>query len=41
MDWREYRQHLREEWEFHCRHPELFLVWGVIVGWPIYLFFRG
>ncbi len=41
MDWNEYRQHLKEEWEFHKRHPEMFLVWIVIVGGPIYYLFKA
>jgi hypothetical protein len=29
MNWQEYKEHLREEWEFHKRNPELFFVWAV------------
>ena len=39
MDWKEYRQHLKEEWEFNRRNPELFIVWGIIVGWFLYCAF--
>jgi hypothetical protein len=25
------REHLKDEWEFHKRHPEMFLVWLLIL----------
>jgi hypothetical protein len=28
MKWQEYKEHMREEWEFHKRNPELFFVWA-------------
>jgi hypothetical protein len=31
MKWKEYKESLKEEWDFHCRNPEMFLVWFVIV----------
>jgi len=41
MGWKEYRQHLKDEWDFHCRNPEMFLVWGVIVGGFIYCLIKA
>lgn len=29
MTLQEYKQHLKEEWQFHKRHPEMILVWVV------------
>jgi hypothetical protein len=26
MKWQDYKEHIREEWEFHKRNPELFVV---------------
>lgn len=40
MDWDEYWQHLKDEWEFHRRNPEMFLVWATIVGGIIYCLFQ-
>ncbi len=31
MNWQEYKQDMREEWEFHKRHPELIFVWIVYI----------
>jgi len=28
MKWQDYKEHLREEWEFHKRNPELLFVWA-------------
>lgn len=36
MNWNEYKQHLKDEWEFHKRNPEMLLVWGMLIGWFIY-----
>ena len=38
MNWQEYKEHLREEWEFHKRHPELLLVWAVYLITIIWCF---
>lgn len=31
MSWEEYKKFLKEDWEFHKRHPEMFLVLGAIL----------
>lgn len=39
MDWKQYREHLREEWEFHKRNPIMLFVWAVYITmmvWAIY-----
>jgi len=36
MSREEYFQYLKEDWEFHKRHPEMFLVWLLILGGLIY-----
>jgi hypothetical protein len=38
MKWQEYKQALRDEWEFHKRNPEMFFVWGAYIGIIIYCF---
>ena len=27
----EYLEHLKDEWEFHKRHPELFILWALVL----------
>jgi hypothetical protein len=36
MKWIGYKEHLREEWAFHKRHPELLLVWVAYLAAIIY-----
>jgi len=38
MKWQEYKEHLRDEWEFHKRNPELFIMWGAYIGAMAYCF---
>ena len=38
VNWDEYKQHLKEEWEFHKRNPEMLFVWLVYLVSVIYAF---
>jgi hypothetical protein len=38
MNLKEYKEHLKDEWEFHKRNPELFAVWAAYV-WALYTLF--
>lgn len=38
MNWTEYKQHLKEEWDFHKRHPHLLFLWVVYLISIIYAF---
>jgi uncharacterized membrane protein len=38
MKWQEYKEYLKDEWEFHKRHPEMLFVWGVYILAIIYCF---
>lgn len=38
MSLKEYKEHMKDEWEFHKRHPEMFLVWAVYILAVIYCF---
>jgi hypothetical protein len=35
MSFREWLDAMRDEWEFHKRHPELFIIWAG-VAWVTY-----
>ena len=38
MKWVDYKEHLKEAWEIHKRHPELLFIWSVLVGsWLYYI----
>lgn len=31
MKWGEYKELLKDEWEFHKKHPEMFTVWVIYI----------
>jgi hypothetical protein len=31
MSLKEYKGHLKDEWEFHKRNPKLFIMWAVYI----------
>jgi hypothetical protein len=37
MTFKDYKNLLKDEWEFHKRNPEMFLVWAAILISSIYL----
>jgi hypothetical protein len=39
MTWKEYREIMKEEWQFHKRNPEMLVVFGVYVFIFVYLIF--
>lgn len=40
MNFKQYKEKLKEEWEFHKQHPEMFFVWGaILISW-IYLIIK-
>ena len=41
VNWDEYRQHLKEEWAFYKRHPELLFLWLIYAVATAYLIYKG
>ncbi len=40
MSWKEYKEQMKEEWDFYRRNPEMFLVWFVILSSVGFLIFK-
>ena len=39
MSWKEYKELMVDEWRFHKRHPEMFLIW-IMIAWALVLAIR-
>lgn len=35
-----FKEHMKEEWDFYKRNPEMFLLWFVIIISAIYGFYK-
>lgn len=41
VNWTEHKRHLKEEWAFYKRHPELLFLWMAYAFSIAYLIYKG
>ena len=40
MSFKKWLQEMKEEWQFHKRHPEMLFMFLSVIGWLVYLFLK-